>query len=211
MTTMDNFISTINASANISESVQQTIISNFKQYEDAMRPYNGKTKRAVLDQSSNKREHLADSMFSLRDVCSSLFLILRDMASNPENEVVQKFSSLFQSSFKKLSEELVSNVEKSMLTACTAATTTSSTEPSEKHVILLENKDIEGEESASFESGAWNEVCKKSLKKSLKNVPVLKTKLSKEGKDAFSCLIKRHCNKPKLHWRTILKSPLALL
>ena len=183
--TMEEFISSINANTKLTESgLGARIISNYQQYQDATRPYDGKSKKAVLDLSSNKREHLADSVFSLKDVCNNLLVVIKDLVNEKEDDTVKKLSDLFESSFKKLSDELVSNVEKSLVTVKASSPpniveNTPVIETPEKHVMFVENKDSE---NPSFGKEGWNIVCRRNLKTSLKNVPVLKTKLSKEGK-----------------------------
>ena len=151
------------------------ILKDYDQFKDAMSPFNGKSKEIVRGNSSNTREHLIAAMFSMKDVCESMFKTVSDLAAHVSNKlpIADNIVNVIENSFNKMSADLSHNLMKALLP--------SKAEPTveEKHIVLVENKD---QNATNFDSMGWNQVVQKTLAPKLKNVPIEKAILSKDGK-----------------------------
>ena len=186
---MDILATTIKTNASnglIDEKLSKKILDSLNQYQDALMSYDGKDKDAVLAKGCYKRENLIDSMFSLKEVCENMFCAIDEVLNTGGLGVsmTDKFSKMLEASLNKITDKMISKVsnasvsdEKLPVAVGQCCTNT------EKHVVILEDKD---DEANGFSVSTWNEVVKKKLSKSLKNVPIEKSVLSKQGK---GCLI----------------------
>ena len=102
-----------------------------------------------------------------------------ELASRLTNKasVSDNIVNVIEHSFNKMSADLSNNLVKALLPC------NNNSVAKEKHVVLVEIKDNQGE---IFDSMAWNEIVKNKLGPSLKNVPIEKAVLNKQGK---GCLI----------------------
>ena len=72
-----------NHSQHLQEDVKSSVLQSFHQYNDALRGFKGKSKIAVVSQSSFTRNHLADAAFSLKEVCESLLGVVINIVKEP--------------------------------------------------------------------------------------------------------------------------------
>ena len=181
---METFLHQFNALAavsdNINDEMEKRIRHNFDQYQDACKPYNGKSKANVIANGSNKRDNLIDSIFSLKEVCCDLFDVLLYVFKKKESNIVnaENIPGILEQSFKKFSDDLNNNILNALQS--TGSTMVSKPqEKEEKHIIILENKDSDVQ---AYNTGTWSDVVKNKITPTLKTIPVQKTTLSKEGK-----------------------------
>ena len=179
---MDTYLSRFNAVAavanHMTKEMEQRIKRNFDQFQDACKPYTGKSRAQVLSIGQNKRDTLIDSIFSLKEVCSDLFSIIVDVNKEVSNDVANGIPEMLENSLKKFTDE----INNSILNAFKATESSVSQklpEDEKKHVIILESKDTDAQ---VYNTGSWSEVVKKKITPTLKSVPVQKTVLSKDGK-----------------------------
>ena len=163
----------------LNKEVYDNIIKDFNQFEDATKPYNGKVKKTIFDNGTkHKREQLIESVFSMKEVCADMFNVILSLVDRLATKatIADNITDIIEHSFNKLSAELSSNLSKAMVKP---EINRVESEDKEKHVIILESKNPE---EPKFDETAWNEVVKKKLSPKLKNVPIEKAMLCKNGK-----------------------------
>ena len=174
---MDTYLNSFNAIAavanHIDKEMEQRIQRNFHQFQDASKPYNGKSRAQVKQIGCNKRDNLIDSIFSLKEVCSDLFTIILDI-----NKEANNIPKMLENSLKKFTDEINSNFLNA-LKSTKSSVPPKLPEDGKKHVILLECKDTDAQ---AYNTGSWSEIVKKKVAPTLKSVPVQKSVLSKDGK-----------------------------
>ena len=173
---METFLHQFNALAavsdNINDEMEKRIRHNFDQYQDACKPYNGKSKANVMAIGSNKRDNLIDSIFSLKEVCCDLFDVLLYVFKKKESNIVnaENIPGILEQSFKKFSDDLNNNILNALQS--TGSTMVSKPqEKEEKHIIILENKDSDVQ---AYNTGTWSDVVKNKITPTLKTIPVQK-------------------------------------
>ena len=187
---MKELASTVTKSATnglIDEQLSKKILDSLNQYNDALKSYNGKGKEVVHSKGCYKRENLIDSMFSLKDVCETMFSAMGEILESDCMGVsmTEKVSKMLEASLNKITDKMISKVSNASNPAenVPVVDLCSQSSEKEKHVVILQDKD---EDADGYSASAWNEVVRKKLSTSLKNIPVTKSVLSKEGK---GCLI----------------------
>ena len=181
------------------------IIKDFNQFEDATKPYNGKVKKTIFDNGTkHKREQLIESVFSMKEVCADMFNVILSLVDRLATKatIADNITDIIEHSFNKLSAELSSNLSKAMVKP---EINRVESEDKEKHVIILESKNPE---EPKFDETAWNEVVKKKLSPKLKNVPIEKAMLCKNGK---GCIFVSDKKKSKKKSNQLLNKMIHLL
>ena len=180
---MENFKEDFDCvSANLNEDVKLSILASYKQFSDAMRPFKGKNKAQVHATGSFIREKLVDSTFSLHEVCESLFTSVISIAkSNTQPDTVNLINDMsrkMQETMATLMKEMETNIAQNLNVVANSKKNDMPKMNEVKHVLTVENKD-DGEK---FTQQKWNEVVSSNISKKLKEIPVEKTVISKEGK-----------------------------
>ena len=107
---LENFKSN---SVHLDEDVVSNIVQSVHQYNDALRPFKGKNKIAVIGQSQFTRNNLADAAFSLKEVCETLMNAVltivkvplqKDDHTNAMNEISNKMQESFTNLMKGFEE-----------------------------------------------------------------------------------------------------------
>ena len=146
---------------------------------DTLQIYSGKTKENILGNGAKyKRDILVDTVFALKNVALELMGVVDEVIINDTakkcNEMFDKLNSLIH----KTVPDVMKNTYASILNEekKKAADSEVSTEiETEKHVVIVEDKD-----NKSFDENGWIEV-KSKIKDKLKNVPVKKATVTKDG------------------------------
>ena len=182
---LENFKSN---SVHLDEDVVSNIVQSVHQYNDALRPFKGKNKIAVIGQSQFTRNNLADAAFSLKEVCETLMNAVstivkvplqKDDHTNAMNEISNKMQESFTNLMKGFEERLMNKIQ----APCNGENDIISvtTKDKENHIILVENDEGTDGDTA-YTTEKWNEVVSKSISKKLKGIPVDKTVVNKDGK-----------------------------
>ena len=91
-----------------------SVLQSFHQYNDAIRPFKGKNKIAVVSQSQFTRNHLADAAFSLKEVCETLLGVVLNITNVPvqtnQASIINEVSSKMEESLSKLMKEFEKKV-----------------------------------------------------------------------------------------------------
>ena len=116
---MENFKEDFDCiSANLNEDIAHSVLSCYKQFCDAMRPFKGKNKGQVLATGSFVREKLVDSTFSLQEVCESLFSSVISIAkinTQPDTaNLIDDMSKKMHETMTKLVKEMEANITQNL-------------------------------------------------------------------------------------------------
>ena len=183
---MENFITDFqNNSQHLQEDVISSVVQSYHQFNDAIRPFKGKNKIAVVGQSQFTRNHLADCAFSLKEVCETLMGCVMDIVKIPAksdqtemiNNVSNKMENMFSNLMKGFEERLLQKIHTPA--NVNSESTLENSINKDKHVILIENDD---DETKVYTDKKWNEVVSKNISKKLKGIPVDKTAVNRDGK-----------------------------
>ena len=183
---MDNFQEDFKSySQHLHEDIVSNVVQSFHQYKDALRPYKGKNKIAVLGQSLFTRNNLADTAFSLKEVCETLMGALLNIAKDQpmhSNQVgiISEVTSKMEESLSRLMKGFEKNIIEKMHAPISNNASTNNIKEGDSHVIIVENNEEASENVYTNEK--WNEVVSKNISKKLKGIPVNKTSVNKEGK-----------------------------
>ena len=149
--------------------VAASIFQSFHQYSDAIRAFKNKNKISVVSQSVFTRSHLADAAFSLKEVCESLMSAVISISKNSSStasndcdksaivdEVTNKVQTSLADMMKVFEKKLLEKIE---VVAPTKKSEAKTKVPSkETHVIFVENKDNESDDSTGYTKQQWNDV-----------------------------------------------------
>ena len=183
---MENFrLKFSNYNQSLDDQLYKFIGNNLDQYENASDPYKGKTKANILAEGKFKRENLIDSMLSMKEVCCNLFDVVLNLSDKVVSKTPQldKITDALETSFNKLSADLTKNLANAFIKPSQSATNDVDYPAlnAEKHMVILANND-QSETNPKFSTTAWSDIVKTKLTTKLKNVPIEKTLLSKDGK-----------------------------
>ena len=154
-------------------------------YNDAVRPFKGKTKLSVTSQSQYTRTHLANAAFSLKEVCETLMgaviNIIKVPSQNNQATIVSEIANKMQDNLANMMKDF----EKNLMAKMNMPNTNNRNKrlhpcgDHENHVIVVENEE-EGENG--YTEQKWSEVVSKNISEKLKGIPVDKTSINKDGK-----------------------------
>ena len=148
-------------------------------FKDIMTTYslNGKTAKQLVDNSTYKRDLMAEALVAMADICSKALdmcnpnqdapSILEDVVSKVKNAIVDIVPSIVREVME--SNNLVKSVEAPIV-------------DESKHVILVQDKN---DSQQKFNNKSWADVAS-ALNTKLKHIPVQKSLVTKEGQ---GCLI----------------------
>ena len=147
-----------------------------EQYNDVLKPYTNKSKEIIIGNSAYRRDILVDSVYALKEIAESLFSciddIQKDATSCNVSELVNKLNAMIQEDIPMVIKNTYEKMEKDKVAEEEEVVHVEK----QKHIMIVENKDNE-----KFDVEGWNEVVRNTLKSKLKNVPVKKTTVTKEG------------------------------
>ena len=133
---------------------------------DASHNFRGKSKDSILKNSLYDRKMLVDTVFSLISIADNL-LQLSNSDELQLKKLADEFTLKTETMIRKLIEE----------TSTLNPLKKDNPEPV-KHVLLVDNDG----ENGIFSADSWSDVVKRKISKKLKDVPVNKTVLNKDGK-----------------------------
>ena len=139
------------------------------QLKDVLKLYQGKTKQYVIQQSTYRREVLADTVFALKDITEKLFNMAENMHTNSDVEV--KMDKLVLETLPGIVREAMKS-----LTPNQGVTTSVTRQEKEKHVVL-----VEPDTDQVFSKESWADVVKQ-INVKVDNIPVRKNGVNKNGK-----------------------------
>ena len=121
---------------------------------------------------------MVDTVFSLNEVCENLFNIVLKLAGKNVSFgiLIEKFENVVKSSFNNFSEEMNSKLQ--VTNQGNAENNVAAPIETEKHIIVLKDKADEGKK---FSTQSWSNVVKDTLNTELKEIPVEKSLLNKDG------------------------------
>ena len=166
---MDNFQEDFKSySQHLHEDIVSNVVQSFHQYKDALRPYKGKNKIAVLGQSLFTRNNLADTAFSLKEVCETLMGALLNIAKDQpmhSNQVgiISEVTSKMEESLSRLMKGFEKNIIEKMHAPISNNASTNNIKEGDSHLIIVENNEEASENFYTNEK--WNEVVSNNISK----------------------------------------------
>lgn len=154
-----------------------------KKFDDAVAPFKGKDKKTILKNSSFDRQTLTETVFSLMNVCDSLFDCKNTCSADTEKlavAVAERTGAIL----KKLLPEQSNIVDPKPIAAAGIR------ESDTTHVLVVEDKNSEGEK---FTRETWSDVVKSSISKKLKDVPVSNTTVNSQGQGCIFLPSEKAC------------------
>lgn len=146
--------------------------------EDTLKIYSGKTMEIVIGNSSYKRDILAESVYSLKDVAENLYSIVmqikKDDALSKCNKLMDEMNVLKQSL-----PEIIRNTVASTIKPISEAVSPIplNVEDKQRHVIMVQDKTL----NVKFDETSWSTVVKGTLKEKLKSIPIDRSLVTKKG------------------------------
>lgn len=144
---------------------------------DVFKLYRGKTKEAVLANGNPfRREVLAESVFSLKDIADNLLDIIDQMQTGNIIDTCQNLAQEFKSLKESLPGLVKETIEGNFLLNADKVSGVPISKNVVKHSVLIKQQNDE-----AFDETAWNDVVKRNITQKLKSVPVKKSSLTKAG------------------------------
>ena len=173
---MNDFTTKFELNNQLESELKKKILQCHTQYEDAIALFAGKTKGEVYEKGSNTRSIMVDAIFSLKDVCATLFDAVVDMSSKQQatddGNLLKRFENILTNSFDNFATKFQCNKSENVI--CEPV---HQSKNKEKHVIVLNGK--QGEKK--FNEQSWADAVKNTVSNELKSIPVERSVLSKEG------------------------------
>ena len=142
--------------------------------KDVLKVYKGLTKESVIAQGKYSRPLLTDTVFALKDIAEELIgIIEKQLGINKQDicdTLMEKFSNLLKQTMPNAIKSAVQS------TTITHDEVAQKPEEKEKFTLLIEKGNDE-----VFNKESWSEVTKRNISHKLKNVPVKKAAVTKEG------------------------------
>ena len=161
---------------------------------------NGKTAKQLVDNSTYRRDLMAEALVAMADICSKALdmcnsnqdapSILEDVVSKVKNAIVDIVPSIVTEVME--SNNLVKPVEAPTIV------------DESKHVILVQDKN---DSQQKFNNKSWADVAS-ALNTKLKHIPVQKSLVTKEGQGCLIFPSKDDQERLKLHYKMNLRYPL---
>ena len=156
--------------------VKNLIQQSRLQYNDAISVLKGKNKETVVEQGIHTRKVLAETVFSLKDVCDNLFDAVLKLAgkdaSSDVDRIVSKFTDIVDTRFTDLAQQISTYGMQPNVGFPPLAD-----QRKEKHVILVKEKNS----TKVYNEQTWSNVVKGTIESSLKEIPVNRSVLNKSG------------------------------
>ena len=142
--------------------------------KDVLKVYNGLSSENVIDQGKFTRTVLTDTVFALKDIAEELVGLIElqsiTATSGICNKLVEKFSDM-------LAQTMPKAIKSAMDANSLSTGNRKETQVEKEKFSLLIDK---GNEEV-FNTRSWNEVAKQNINDKLKNIPVKKTNVTKNG------------------------------
>ena len=138
-------------------------------YNDIIHNLKGKEKKTILKNSAFDRNMLIESVLSLMEVCEKLLKI---------HDVNQKNAEQLADVFANKTETMIKQLLLNKSDACNEIPELPK-ECMKQHVLVIDNETDDGE---IFSTQSWSNVVKNTISNKLKNIPVSKVALNKQGK-----------------------------
>ena len=131
--------------------------------EDTLKIYSGKTMDIVIGNSSYKRDILAESVYSLKDVAENLYSIVmqikKDDALSKCNKLMDEMNVLKQS-LPEIIRNTVASTIKPISEAVSPIPVYVEDKQKQRHVIMVQDKTL----NVKFDETSWSTVVKGTLK-----------------------------------------------
>ena len=143
------------------------------QFNDSTKVFKNKSKDSVTKTSSYDRKMLIETVYSLMEICENLLKGPSPSVDEIANACMQKTKEVLVEILPKLINPDTDNKNVSRKTPISA----------DERVLIVENSSSEG---GTFTNESWTEVVNRKISKKLKNIPVVRNVVNKNGK---GCLI----------------------